>query len=187
MLRRPPRATRTDTLFPYTTLVRSPRQRAAATRKWQACRPTARQIARCWKSCARVPSSTEADAAISSSGAKPRRRHPPIRITTGQRPGSAARRRFLCEEAEAGGTAAGHAGEQAVRQLTKLGESHLHGRRQPAGRRLQVIAASLQPVDEGAQVRRRPARLGDRGEDAVARLEDGGGGDRKSTRLNSSH
>src|SRR3546814_6877894 len=62
-------------------------------------------------------------------------------------------------------SAAGHAGEQAVRQLTKLGESHLHGRRQPAGRRLQVIAASLQPVDEGAQVRRRPARLGDRGED----------------------
>src|SRR3546814_2394076 len=76
-----------------------------------------------------VCSSDLADAAISSSGAKPRRRHPPIRITTGQRPGSAARRRFLCEEAEAGGTAAGHAGEQAVRPLTKLGESHLHGRR----------------------------------------------------------
>src|SRR3546814_2760240 len=27
MIRRPPRSTRTDTLFPYTTLVRSPRQR----------------------------------------------------------------------------------------------------------------------------------------------------------------
>src|SRR3546814_16969297 len=30
MLRRPPRSTRTDTLFPYTTLFRSPRGRAAA-------------------------------------------------------------------------------------------------------------------------------------------------------------
>src|SRR3546814_7779264 len=30
MIRRPPRSTRTDTLFPYTTLFRSPRNRAAA-------------------------------------------------------------------------------------------------------------------------------------------------------------
>src|SRR3546814_3692802 len=29
MIRRPPRSTRTDTLFPYTTLFRSPRERAA--------------------------------------------------------------------------------------------------------------------------------------------------------------
>src|SRR3546814_18975359 len=31
MIRRPPRSTRTDTLFPYTTLFRSPRARRAAT------------------------------------------------------------------------------------------------------------------------------------------------------------
>src|SRR3546814_11876061 len=30
MIRRPPRSTRTDTLFPYTTLFRSPRDRALA-------------------------------------------------------------------------------------------------------------------------------------------------------------
>src|SRR3546814_6544087 len=30
MIRRPPRSTRTDTLFPYTTLFRSPRESAAA-------------------------------------------------------------------------------------------------------------------------------------------------------------
>src|SRR3546814_2414640 len=30
MIRRPPRSTRTDTLFPYTTLFRSPREPAAA-------------------------------------------------------------------------------------------------------------------------------------------------------------
>src|SRR3546814_5620268 len=41
MIRRPPRSTRTDTLFPYTTLFRSiPRARAAAARMraWSACR-----------------------------------------------------------------------------------------------------------------------------------------------------
>src|SRR3546814_4703583 len=32
MIRRPPRSTRTDTLFPYTTLFRSPRWRSAAAR-----------------------------------------------------------------------------------------------------------------------------------------------------------
>src|SRR3546814_4515790 len=31
MIRRPPRSTRTDTLFPYTTLFRSPRERAEST------------------------------------------------------------------------------------------------------------------------------------------------------------
>src|SRR3546814_5689361 len=33
MIRRPPRSTRTDTLFPYTTLFRSPRRRRAPTRR----------------------------------------------------------------------------------------------------------------------------------------------------------
>src|SRR3546814_1648731 len=34
MIRRPPRSTRTDTLFPYTTLFRSPTARAAMSGKW---------------------------------------------------------------------------------------------------------------------------------------------------------
>src|SRR3546814_679175 len=40
MIRRPPRSTRTDTLFPYTTLVRSGRQlyAAASARRCLACR-----------------------------------------------------------------------------------------------------------------------------------------------------
>src|SRR3546814_8446712 len=33
MIRRPPRSTRTDTLFPYTTLFRSPRRRRASARR----------------------------------------------------------------------------------------------------------------------------------------------------------
>src|SRR3546814_20037596 len=41
MIRRPPRSTRTDTLFPYTTLFRSPRRRAP--RLWA---PAARRAAR---------------------------------------------------------------------------------------------------------------------------------------------
>src|SRR3546814_8899768 len=44
MIRRPPRSTRTDTLFPYTTLFRS------CPRRW--CRPRAwsRATSRCWSS-----------------------------------------------------------------------------------------------------------------------------------------
>src|SRR6056297_4117719 len=39
MIRRPPRSTRTDTLFPYTTLFRSPiRGQHPAPRPWPACR-----------------------------------------------------------------------------------------------------------------------------------------------------
>src|SRR3546814_14456955 len=34
MIRRPPRSTRTDTLFPYTTLFRSPARLAAGRRSW---------------------------------------------------------------------------------------------------------------------------------------------------------
>src|SRR3546814_4868430 len=41
MIRRPPRSTRTDTLFPYTTLFRSPRTSARTARTW------ARTTARC--------------------------------------------------------------------------------------------------------------------------------------------
>src|SRR3546814_7423346 len=37
MIRRPPRSTRTDTLFPYTTLFRSHRSQHAA---WCSCRPS---------------------------------------------------------------------------------------------------------------------------------------------------
>src|SRR3546814_2086628 len=37
MIRRPPRSTRTDTLFPYTTLFRSPRRRRRRARRL--CRP----------------------------------------------------------------------------------------------------------------------------------------------------
>src|SRR3546814_8968876 len=41
MIRRPPRSTRTDTLFPYTTLFRSPMApRVSASRAW--CRPRRR-------------------------------------------------------------------------------------------------------------------------------------------------
>src|SRR3546814_5297269 len=39
MIRRQPRSTRTDTLFPYTTLFRSPRDRSAGN---DACRPALR-------------------------------------------------------------------------------------------------------------------------------------------------
>src|SRR3546814_5286099 len=42
MIRRPPRSTRTDTLFPYTTLFRSPRRRPGQGR-WR----EGRQVARC--------------------------------------------------------------------------------------------------------------------------------------------
>src|SRR3546814_3035497 len=42
MIRRPPRSTRTDTLFPYTTLFRSVVQRAARHRSAQRPRPRAR-------------------------------------------------------------------------------------------------------------------------------------------------
>src|SRR3546814_2571259 len=38
MIRRPPRSTRTDTLFPYTTLFRSSRQHVAAFLPFQLCR-----------------------------------------------------------------------------------------------------------------------------------------------------
>src|SRR3546814_4751339 len=43
MIRRPPRSTRTDTLFPYTTLFRSSRRRSGAPRRWPR-RGGARQI-----------------------------------------------------------------------------------------------------------------------------------------------
>src|SRR3546814_1661263 len=41
MIRRPPRSTRTDTLFPYTTLFRSPRRRRRARRPSDSCRQSA--------------------------------------------------------------------------------------------------------------------------------------------------
>src|SRR3546814_4524869 len=37
MIRRPPRSTRTDTLFPYTTLFRSSLFRPSIQREWEAC------------------------------------------------------------------------------------------------------------------------------------------------------
>src|SRR3546814_16819787 len=40
MIRRPPRSTRTDTLFPYTTLFRSGRLYAHCTFRLEACRPS---------------------------------------------------------------------------------------------------------------------------------------------------
>src|SRR3546814_9421373 len=45
MIRRPPRSTRTDTLFPYTTLFRS-RHRDCGRRRWRACGPAGRCAAR---------------------------------------------------------------------------------------------------------------------------------------------
>src|SRR3546814_1535651 len=42
MIRRPPRSTRTDTLFPYTTLFRSPRRSRAIGFRPGAARPTGR-------------------------------------------------------------------------------------------------------------------------------------------------
>src|SRR3546814_1131625 len=39
MIRRPPRSTRTDTLFPYTTLFRSPRRRQARKRNGRSAGP----------------------------------------------------------------------------------------------------------------------------------------------------
>src|SRR3546814_1297768 len=45
MIRRPPRSTRTDTLFPYTTLFRSPaRPPCRACRRWRGPRPRYRPI-----------------------------------------------------------------------------------------------------------------------------------------------
>src|SRR4051812_49436907 len=41
MIRRPPRST----LFPYTTLFRSPRRRTASFRRWRSCRSTASRSA----------------------------------------------------------------------------------------------------------------------------------------------
>src|SRR3546814_1498792 len=46
MIRRPPRSTRTDTLFPYTTLFRSISGRSAATRRNPAVRAPARSRGR---------------------------------------------------------------------------------------------------------------------------------------------
>src|SRR3546814_4663786 len=44
MIRRPPRSTRTDTLFPYTTLFRSSARAAAATPSPSPCRPASSAI-----------------------------------------------------------------------------------------------------------------------------------------------
>src|SRR3546814_9011061 len=46
MIRRPPRSTRTDTLFPYTTLFRSQRRAARADLRERLLRPAPRQRAR---------------------------------------------------------------------------------------------------------------------------------------------
>src|SRR3546814_3902681 len=46
MIRRPPRSTRTDTLFPYTTLFRSERDAAAAAPLAAGFRPRRRQLGR---------------------------------------------------------------------------------------------------------------------------------------------
>src|SRR3546814_7868866 len=67
MLRRPPRSTRTDTLFPYATLVRSPGDRCRAcarcpcpTCRWQRARRCVHAVAPAprracaWKECATV-------------------------------------------------------------------------------------------------------------------------------------
>src|SRR3546814_12221917 len=43
MIRRPPRSTRTDTLFPYTTLFRSRRQLRAAAKAYSALQPDRQQ------------------------------------------------------------------------------------------------------------------------------------------------
>src|SRR3546814_2806929 len=60
MIRRPPRSTRTDTLFPYTTLFRS-----TAPRPWHGPSPTCGCAPGCWR---RSPSST---ASGSPPGAEP--------------------------------------------------------------------------------------------------------------------
>src|SRR3546814_20472046 len=49
MLRRPPRSTRTDTLFPYTTLVRSARPGAAGRSSWCSCGSPVAPRQRCWR------------------------------------------------------------------------------------------------------------------------------------------
>src|SRR3546814_8357661 len=50
MIRRPPRSTRTDTLFPYTTLFRSPvtRHPSGRLRPWATSRPTRAAASRLW-------------------------------------------------------------------------------------------------------------------------------------------
>src|SRR3546814_9223661 len=60
MIRRPPRSTRTDTLFPYTTLFRSPVARPLQAAPMHPCRPTAiamlpmiPPVGRCWSMQAR--------------------------------------------------------------------------------------------------------------------------------------
>src|SRR3546814_5314892 len=49
MIRRPPRSTRTDTLFPYTTLFRSPRVEYAMTEATKALEPTIASLLRWWR------------------------------------------------------------------------------------------------------------------------------------------
>src|SRR3546814_3854800 len=57
MIRRPPRSTRTDTLFPYTTLFRSKRWRRRLSSCWRRTRPASRSCARRtrWAIAARAP------------------------------------------------------------------------------------------------------------------------------------
>src|SRR3546814_251164 len=66
MIRRPPRSTRTDTLFPYTTLFRSPRGRPG--REHQRRRP------RCAALCRRRDLARDGDAEAAVAEAEPARR-----------------------------------------------------------------------------------------------------------------
>src|SRR3546814_16334288 len=69
MIRRPPRSTRTDTLFPYTTLVRSPwrtHRRAVDDRTDDDCRRSVR--------CARIPDASPPAAAGGCRGSRRRDR-----------------------------------------------------------------------------------------------------------------
>src|SRR3546814_5737461 len=78
MIRRPPRSTRTDTLFPYTTLFRSRRRRARAPH------PAAVRLA------AAAVLQPQAGAGSPAHPAAPRRRHPGVRSA---RPADAGQRR----------------------------------------------------------------------------------------------
>src|SRR3546814_3488200 len=55
MIRRPPRSTRTDTLFPYTTLFRSRRRRATTRATCRSAPPTASPHRRCRSIGTRIP------------------------------------------------------------------------------------------------------------------------------------
>src|SRR3546814_1127326 len=79
MLRRPPRSTRTDTLFPYTTLFRSPAVESQGRCRRQLSRPLRRQAER--RHCRECRSAVlERRSRMGCPTGRLRRRHPPALV-----------------------------------------------------------------------------------------------------------